>query len=287
MDTGELHSAGQVFKNHKKRFKFLHKAYSTIFTRQADRKWIQKNIGVGLIPRLVVLSSEGTFSLSNDFRFLVDSCMSSEVLQLLKAHWNHYRQWILTENFQTTKTEPSSLVHDTPHSKIRAFLSLMNVRCHDGSFVPLDQTYLPRSTILQGLDISKAELKSNTTMSEDGPTSTDGMETANELPEVEQTDNNLPSENTGIDTPKSNFPLLAVPEPEQNDWDFLEKLGVVITLKAKDLIARLKQLQRNASSPEQVTRLYERMQTGENEGDTSLIKLGVNLASRNRTLTHC
>ena len=287
MDTGELHSAGQVFKNHKKSFKFLHEAYSKIFTRQADMKWIQENIGVGLIPRLVVLSSAGTFSLSNDFRFLVDSCMSSDVLQLLKAHWNYYRQWILTENFQTTQTEPSSIVHDTPHSKIRAFLSLMNVRCHDGSFVPLDQTYLPRSTILQGLDISKAEPKSNATISEDGPTTIDGLETANELLEVEQTENNLPSEGTEIDKPKSKFPLLAVPEPEQNDWDFLEKLGVVITLKAKDLIVRLKQLQRNASSPEKVTRLYKRMQTGTNEGDTSLIKLGMNLASRNRTLTNC
>jgi hypothetical protein len=125
---------------------------------------------------------------------------------------------------------------------------------------------------LQGLEISKAELKSNTTIPVDGLTSTDGVETANELPEVEQKDKGSPSRKMGVHMLKSMFPLLAVPEPEQDDWDFLEKLGVVITLKAKDLIARLKQLRGNALSREQVTRLYEKLQTDANEGDTSLIK---------------
>ncbi len=38
------------------------------------------------------------------------------------------------------------------------------------------------------------------------------------------------------------LPILAVPEPEKADWDFLEIFGVTVKLTPRDMISRLRQL---------------------------------------------
>jgi hypothetical protein len=122
MDSCEPHSAGQIFKNNKAHFHFLHRAYLKRFYRQEHWKWLQENLSLELTPRLVLLRpSEEKFTLSNDFRFLIFNYPGLDVLQLLRAHWHYYRQWIVTDNFRTAKAEPRYSVDKTPHSKIRAF----------------------------------------------------------------------------------------------------------------------------------------------------------------------
>ena len=273
MDSCEPHSAGQIFKNNKTHFHFLHRAYSKPFSRQEHWKWLQENLSVELIPRLVLLRpSEEKFTLSNDFRFLIFNCPGLDVLQLLRAHWHYYRQWIVTDNFRTAKVELRNPVDETPHSKIRAFLSLMTVQCYDGSFTRLYQTYLPRSTILQGLDISDEESRRNTIKPKCGSAPSGEGETTDQLANAEQIDSNLLSKQACLETFHSVFPLLAVPDPEEDDWDFLENLGVMIKVKAKDLIARLQQLQGTDASRQRISGLYERIQASANEDDMSLIE---------------
>jgi hypothetical protein len=273
MDSCEPHSAGQIFKNNKGHFQFLHKAYSKPFSRKEHLKWLQENLSLELIPRLALLCpSEEKFTLSDDFRFLILTCPGLDVLQLLRAHWHYYRQWVVTDNFRTAKVELRNLVDETPHSKIRTFLSLMTVQCYDGSFTRLYQTYLPRSAILQGLDISDEESRRNTTESKCGSAPSGEVETTEQLANAEQIDTNSISKQAGLETSRSIFPLLAVPDPEEDDWDFLENLGVMIKVKAKDLIARLQQLQGTDASRQQISRLYERIQASANEDDMSIIE---------------
>lgn len=273
LDSCEPYSAGQLFQNYKAYFLFLHKSYAKHFSRPDDLKWLHENLGVGLIPRLVALSgSTGqTFSLSNDFRFLVDNCPALDVLQLLKVHWQYYRQWIVTEENQNAEVEPENTHHETPQSKIRAFLSLMNVQCYGSSSTRLHQTYLPRSTILQALEIPYGELKSNTSEPncECGP---NNEETTDQLAKSEQLEAHLPQKDEYLEAPSSFFPLLDVPDPEEYGWDFLEDLGVVIKVRAKDLIARLQQLRGPESTQEPISRIYQRIQAGANEEDMGLIK---------------
>ncbi|KIN03398.1 hypothetical protein OIDMADRAFT_117507 [Oidiodendron maius Zn] len=234
IESSDPHSASKIFKNNKEYFHFLHLAYSKHFSGQEHRKWLQENLSLEVLPRLARLHpSEENFTLNNDFRLLIRNYLGLNVLQLLRAHWNYYRQWIVPYNFRMTKVELPNSATEMPHGRIRTLLSSIRVQCRDGSFFPLDQTYLPRGTILQGLEIS---------------------------------DENF------TEIFRSIFPLLAVPDPEEDDWDFLEILGVMIKVKSKDLIARLQQLQGTDAAREQISRLYERIQASADEEDMSLIE---------------
>ena len=57
-----------------------------------DANW--KEIPVDIAPPALVDDAEKTFALSEEFTFMFRECFSSDVLQLLRDHWQHYSQWI-------------------------------------------------------------------------------------------------------------------------------------------------------------------------------------------------
>ena len=53
-----------------------------------------KETSVDITPPALVGDVEKTFALSEEFTFMFRECFSSDVLQLLRDHWQHYSQWI-------------------------------------------------------------------------------------------------------------------------------------------------------------------------------------------------
>ena len=57
-----------------------------------DANW--KETPTDITPPASVGDAEKTFALSEEFTFMFRECFSSDVLQLLRDHWQHYSQWI-------------------------------------------------------------------------------------------------------------------------------------------------------------------------------------------------
>jgi hypothetical protein len=239
----------QILSKHNNQFHFLHKDYYISFSKGEDRNWLVEVLGVAASPRLVHSPDQKSksFAMHDDFRFLINSGFAQDVLQILKKCWMKYRPLIATEkakkqDSQTQDPQSEDEAEEASRRNIRATLSAMTVQCCDGSFSSLEHTYLPRKSVLLGLDITSPELQP--------------QETESKLPKPQS-----PS-----------FPLLRVPEPEAGEWDFLENFNVVVKVKAEHVISRLQELKSTAVTKEQVLRLYERLQAFTDDEDVGLIK---------------
>ncbi|KAF4632226.1 hypothetical protein G7Y89_g5909 [Cudoniella acicularis] len=231
----------QILSKHNNQFHFLHRDYYLSFSRDEDRDWLVEVLGVAMSPRLV--HSQGhkakSFAMHDDFRFLINASSAQDVLQILKICWIEYRPRIAAEKVkrldsQTHEAQSEDETEEASRRKIRATFSAMTVQCCDGSFSSLEHTYLPRRSVLLGLDITSPESHHQETESE--------------------------------------FPLLCVPDPDAGEWDFLENFSVVVEVKAKHLISRLQELKNTVVTKEQVLPLYERLQAFTDDEDVGLIK---------------
>jgi hypothetical protein len=99
-DSEIAHSASKLFANNRRRFRFLHCDYFSVGTdRDGWLKWLQDNMSLAQIPRLVRITSRTSataysFEMSPDAEYLFKSHGSAEILQLLCDHWSVYQAWV-------------------------------------------------------------------------------------------------------------------------------------------------------------------------------------------------
>jgi hypothetical protein len=242
----------QILTKYNNHFHFLHKDYYLSFSQDKDRDWLVEALGVAMSPRLVQIHDHKSksYTLHDDFRFLIEAGSALDVLQLLKAHWSKYRPRIAAEknkglDNQTAEAQSEDVAEETSRHSIRDTLSSMTVHCCGGSYSSLRQTYLPRRSVLLGLDITSP---------------------GNPISQTQTAESECPTMQSLA------FPLLDIPDPDVAEWDFLENFNVVVKVKAEHLISRLQTLKNTMTTKEQVARLYERLQAFTGDEDIGLIK---------------
>jgi hypothetical protein len=252
MEPLALDVGAKILKKHKNQFHFLHNDYYLSFSQDKDRQWLLDTLGIATSPRLVYTQDpkSKSFTLHDDFRFLIDTGSVPDVLQILKIHWPEYRPRIAAENSkesesQIVKAQSEDDAEEASRRSIRTTLSSMTVQCWGGSSSSLRQTYLPRISVLLGLDIT-------------GPIN------------LESQPQNTEPECLTLLPPA--LPWLSVPDPDAAEWDFLENFDVVVKVKAEHLISRLQELKNTMITKEQAWRLYERLQGFTKDEDVGLIK---------------
>lgn len=251
LNSPEHYSAEQILRRYTtassvpRHYAFLHPEYYDIFSSVEQREWLQDNLGISIVPRLVRHSSQSpeTPVLDAGFEALANSVPTTELLQITKANWKHYQRWIVAESKQNPAIESQKADKNDPSSaeisgkkpggsgnkatsgvkssfELQKFFSSRTVESNNGH-VLLCQTCLPRESVLLALSVSDR----------DGPVS-----------------------------------ILAVPDPADSAWDFLEHFGVIVKAEAKALVARLEHLKQTAMTVSQVSRIYAQIHAcGEND----------------------
>lgn len=156
-DSKEPLSASFFFGKHRNKFRFVHKDYmkasKSAVMRDSWSEWLEEKMDVARIPRLVQASDQG-FKLSEDFEWITKNFPSSDVLLLLREHWEEYRQFfdldqakkriaMLKEKFDTDAGSIISCV-----TKVNQRLRSMLVMCRNGKKCRLDATFLPSRELL-------------------------------------------------------------------------------------------------------------------------------------------
>ncbi|KAL1632852.1 hypothetical protein SLS56_003342 [Neofusicoccum ribis] len=120
--------------------RFLHPAYTErLQSSEKDRffNWLRDTFKISSIPRLCLslMSSEMT----GEFRTIIQSCSSRQVLTLIRDQWSTYSRFL-------TSLNPS--VHEAVRS--------MEVACQDGQMCPLHRTYLPLRSLTSKVPVPQA-----------------------------------------------------------------------------------------------------------------------------------
>lgn len=94
IDDEGPHSASTYFSKSRDDFNFLCPDYLLANTNDQSSwvEWLEKNIGVSKVPRLV--SSDKPYKLSTDFKFIINSTSSELWLDLLRENWKKYGEWL-------------------------------------------------------------------------------------------------------------------------------------------------------------------------------------------------
>lgn len=158
LNTDRLrYTAATVFNEYRSQIHFLHKRYEEAISRYGNDwiVWLAQHFELTVLPRmaLVIGASIGAFILADDFRFLLDN-NPQMVLSLLRQWWNYYKKWVIrTESGNSVISKPI----ENSKSEMRAALSSMKVKCRNGGTALLGQTYLPRRSVVQGLQIKMTQ----------------------------------------------------------------------------------------------------------------------------------
>ena len=215
MDSDVPYSAKSMFTQNRAEILFLHQDYYKTFSSMGGwQEWLAEHMNVAQIPRLATPPIGGPFSISKEFQFLLDTHPSTEVLLLIRYHWKYYSRWIVYGERRIKAADQG-----ISQEKIKHKISSMEVKCRHGFVKPLNQTFLPLSSIKLEKFVS--------------------------------------------------VPFLDVPEPDDDRWDYLRHLGVVVELDAVFFVEYLRRLKDVRTSREQVSQLYEQIDlwtTGNNAG---------------------
>jgi hypothetical protein len=111
-------------------------------------EWLTDCQGVELFPRLVA-SVDNWFELSHHFKILWETAPSSQILQLFKARWTHYSQWIEDERLDE---DASWGVY---RDRLVQEIGILQASCLNGKVFPLRQTLLP----VKGLSSTSPSLR--------------------------------------------------------------------------------------------------------------------------------
>ncbi|KAJ4290882.1 hypothetical protein N0V90_010078 [Kalmusia sp. IMI 367209] len=83
------------------------------------------------VPRTPTPPQDLLFTLSEEFTFMLQECVSSDVLQLLRENWHHYSQWIegahmkwQTEDYVAASTQLKNRIGASPVRTVRGSLPL-------------------------------------------------------------------------------------------------------------------------------------------------------------------
>ncbi|KAJ2992535.1 hypothetical protein NUW58_g2132 [Xylaria curta] len=268
----------------RKHFLFLNSGYSSKFPNPEDRKWLQNSLGLSEAPRLVYRSHPSTkYIVDPGLKPLRNQLHAQDFLQMLKANWTHYRQWVVSENPPNADIprQPSTTANPVNESQdgekspilkekatadallrqeIRSIFSELDVECWDGK-AKLSRTCLPRKKVLQDLNITNTGTASQTRLSGDN---------ASETPRLPQP--TITRIKTCLQVSNALFPVLEIPEPEDPGWDILKHFGVIINVTARELILRLESLQERAISS-RIRRIYRQIQACAVSDDVDFLHL--------------
>jgi hypothetical protein len=133
IDSSESNSASILFGQDRKSFSFIHGDYMTVpLDRQSElRDWMVANIGVAILPRLV-LQTDSAPSFSEDFQYLLNHSNYASVLILLRDNWDHYAKWIIQKKTHMELTR-----------QVREAVGNLSVSCRGGGSAKLKDTLLP------------------------------------------------------------------------------------------------------------------------------------------------
>ncbi|KLU86253.1 hypothetical protein MAPG_05269 [Magnaporthiopsis poae ATCC 64411] len=226
-------SLSRIARHHRGQFHFLHADYQAKFGTLEHRRFLVEDLRLAEIPRLVNPDDTATeFSLSADFRFLIDNLAALEVLKLLRKNWGSYCGWVVPP----PRAANDMLMQDggSPHERISDAIACMPVQLSGGRWVPLSQTCLPRKDVLAAFGLVNPSAK-----------------VAGEA--------NARRSTAQIGEPPDEraLAILPVPEPESFEWDMLEFFDVVVQVRSEDFIRRLRQLRQGSPTREEVAVVYE------------------------------
>jgi hypothetical protein len=242
LDSTAPTSASQIFGRHRGRFPFLHLDYQATFRTLEHRRFLINNLRLDELPRIVNPDdTPSEFTLSEDFRFLMDNVPAIYVLQLIRTNWGHYRDWIVPRDAMR-RLNNNAPIKGGPHERINAAIACMRVELPGGRNVRLDQTCLPRKDVLAAFGLADALAAGGESIP--GATTIDG---ASNGPKLE---------------------VLSVSQPESFEWDMLEHFNVVVKVQVKDLVRRLQQLQQGNPTKKEVAIVYEWIETLVNKQKT-------------------
>jgi hypothetical protein len=145
------HTASKVFAENRTAFNFLHPGYLATENnnQQSWVQWLVHSVGISKIPRLVVHHS--AFTLSKDFKFIINSHPSERWLHVLCAHWAEYERFLRTEK-TTDGTSLPDPADPADQQRLIAELSGTEVICRDKQKYRLDETFLPFEEIVSAAD---------------------------------------------------------------------------------------------------------------------------------------
>jgi hypothetical protein len=140
--TRSTNSSKAVWSLLRPKYPFVHNDYLAVFPQgQSRRKWLEwlcRNFYLSPYLRLVSPLHQPTFYLSDDFRFIFDSCPTPHVLCVLMDNWSYYSEWIEENGRKDELPETKS-----SRRQVRKKLAEMKVRCKGGHLRPLRETCLP------------------------------------------------------------------------------------------------------------------------------------------------
>ncbi|KAF9769177.1 hypothetical protein IL306_013422 [Fusarium sp. DS 682] len=223
LNTNGPYTAAQMFGQEKS--KFLHPRYLKISSTHWQ-EWLMRNLKIQAIPRLVAISykPEESFTMADDFRILIRSCQSSELLLLLREHWEIYSEFIV----QKGRPYGERSAWAKSQENLRNTLSSIEVRCREGVIARLSEALLPRDSLHPGDDNSPRVSAVNVSKFDGGrPNRYFGL-----INYVWQAIFGI----RGHCQPRTTIPVLDIPEPDNCNWDFLEHLGVALRLEARHFL---------------------------------------------------
>ncbi|KAL8397267.1 hypothetical protein RB594_004112, partial [Gaeumannomyces avenae] len=230
--------------HHRGRFPFLHASYHAAFPTPDHRDFLVQDLQLAEIPRLVNPGDTAAkFSLSADFRFLMDNLATAEMLELLRHNWDYYSCWVVSPNtLPMAANEVLGQDSGNSHECIRDAIASMPVQLLDGRLARLGQTCLPREDVLAAFGLVKP--------------SVGAAGVANTRSTITM----------GGSLGERAFAALSVPELDSPTWDMLELFDVVVRVGPKDFVRRLQQLRQGNPTQEEVAIVYERIEMSARKG---------------------
>lgn len=134
----------KISKQLEREYPFIH---STYYEEKSLPKWLRKSFGLSTI-HTDNSDSDGSFRLSNEFKFLLKTCASADVLHLLRDHWHEYSKWV-----EDSGSKEDNAIVKAPRKAIRDTLASTDVQCQSGQDRAMTTRSMPlRKTLLPGLD---------------------------------------------------------------------------------------------------------------------------------------
>jgi hypothetical protein len=230
-DSDVPYSATKMFRKQRYNVHFMSKAYFNLVAFGPSLiSWLKRHLKVADLPHLVTPSKgETPFTLSDDFRLLLEPSCSLDVLLLFRHHWAHYSKWISEDtNVLELQLSEEEEAKEKAKKEMREKLSHAKVQDYGLSKWELRQTYLRRDSVLVCLALLSPPLQQDVS-------STD----VHESPQA--------------------FHSLTVPDPDDEGWNILENFGVVTKVNTKLFIERLQQLQQSATTVKDVSIVYKHL----------------------------
>ena len=148
---GKDSCAARIFQQLEKKFPILHPDY--VACKPCGKSWdsfLTDNLHLSVVPRLVSLSKADpkSFRLSDEFRYIFQTCHHSDVLEVLNEYWHTYSTWLEADCTQTG-TSATMLLKDIADVIVQT--SAGSTLLRDSVLPGLDQQ-------LQGVHLPSLEL---------------------------------------------------------------------------------------------------------------------------------